>query len=234
MNETSLIAQAPISFAKSWLFLDNELIGDAFLSWSVFWIIYCTTSLFFDFKYKTAKHITRDDIVRTVFRNMIYTGIFQPIFFILIPSGILDPQFTLYRLIISVMIAEVIFFYTHKLLHHKSLYRYHEKHHLLIQPCAFAALYCSGLEAVMSNHLSIVVGPIITGMKGYELFFWFGMCALNTLKAHSGSRLDFFNSRYHDLHHSKRVVNFGFLYLLDILHGTCELPQKEKSRMPSI
>lgn len=200
-------------------------LSDALLSWGMFWLVYYTFSLFFDYKYKTSKHITMDDIVQTVFQNMILTAIFQPIFFLLIPYGILDPQFIIYRLIISVITTEVVFFYAHKLLHCKSLYKYHEKHHLFIEPCAFAALYCSGVEAILCNHLPIVVGPLLTGMQTTEIMFWFVLCAVNTLKAHSGSNFNYFNSRYHDLHHSKRVVNFGFLYLLDILHGTCELPQ---------
>ena len=206
----------------------NWLI-DSILSWSFFWVVYYVISLFFDdYKIKSINQVTWDDLLHTVSRNMYLTSLFQPIFFYIIPYGILNPQYTVYRFIISAIVTEIIFFYTHKLLHCKSLYKYHEKHHRFIEPCALSALYCSGLEAIFSNHLSIVVGPLITGMQTSEIVIWFGLCALNTLKAHSGFNRDYFNSRYHDLHHSKRSVNFGFLYLLDIFHGTCELPQKNK------
>lgn len=194
-----------------------------FIGWFTFWTTYYTLSLFFDFKYKTIKFITKENIFSTVWWNMIFTGAFQPLFYLTIPV-IFDPQYIIYRFIISVITTEIIFFYTHKLLHHPKLYKYHKPHHVFIEPCAFSALYCHPIEAVLCNQFAISVGPIITGMSTYELMVWSLLTALNTLKAHSGSKRPFFNSRYHDIHHQKHNRNFGFLYLLDIVHGTCELP----------
>lgn len=202
---------------------------DALIGWGAFWTAYYSISLAFDFCYKTTKFITQQDIFKIVFNNMIYTLLFQPVFYMLIPYGMLNPQHIIYRFIVSAIITEIIFFYTHKLLHHPWLYKYHKPHHLFIEPCAFSALYCHPIEAVFCNQLAITVGPLITGMSIGEIVIWSCLTALNTLKAHSGLRTKYFNSRYHDLHHAKSNVNFGFLYILDIIHGTCQLPKQVKA-----
>jgi len=200
------------------------LLYNGFVGWGVFWTAYYTFSLFFDFKYKTTKYIKTGDIFQVVFWNMIYTGLFQPIFYFTIPHGMLDPQFTIYRFLVSMVVTEVIFFYTHKILHLPGLYKYHKAHHLFVEPCAFSALYCHPVEAVLCNQVAIAVGPLITGMGLYEIMVWSVLAAINTLKAHSRSKKPFFNSRYHDIHHQEHNKNFGFLYILDIAHGTCKLP----------
>jgi len=197
---------------------------DTMIGWSVFWLGYYLFSLGFDKHYKTIKNITTKDLQETIFKNMLLTSISHPLFFFLIPGDWLNPQYTIYKFVISMILTEIVFFYSHKLFHTKLLYKFHEKHHLFIEPSAFSALYCSPAEMILCNQLSTIIGPIITGMNIWELCIWSLVCALNVLKAHSGSRLPFFNSRYHDLHHEKRKVNFGFLYILDIIHGTCDLP----------
>lgn len=201
----------------------NIHFRDIHISDRVFWVTYYIFSLFFDFKYKTTKYIKTDDIFQNVFWNMIYTGTFQSLFYFIIPQGMLDLQFVIYRFIVSVMITEVIFFYTRKLLHLTGLYKYYKPHHLFVEPCAFSALYCHPIEAVLCNQLAITVGPVITGMGLYEIMIWSALTAVNTLKAHFRSKRPFFNSRYHDIHHQEHNKNFGFMYLLDIAHGTCKL-----------
>jgi len=154
---------------------------------------------------------------------MKYTAVAQVVMFALIPHGLLDPHYSVWRFLISMMITEIVFFYTHKLLHYPRLYKYHSVHHEFIEPCASSAMYCHPIEAIFSNQLAVTIGPAILGMGLVEMAVWSTLSAINTIKAHSGLTTNYFNSRYHDLHHSKRNVNFGFLYLLDILHGTCDL-----------
>ena len=193
--------------------------------WGSFWVTYHILASILDSTYKTIGKVAWEDIFWVLLKNMNFTLIAQIVMFSIIPNGILDPQYVVWRFLICIVIAEIVFFYTHKLLHCPLLYKYHRLHHEFIEPCASSALYCHPIEAVFSNQLAVTIGPAITGMSLVEIGIWSIFCAINTIKAHSGLRKNYFNSRYHDLHHSKRNVNFGFLYLLDILHGTCELPQ---------
>lgn len=205
-------------------FEDVELVlYRSLYMWGFFWGTYHILSLVLDSKYRTNTRIGKADIYRVLFRNMKYTSVAQVAMFTLIPHGLLNPQYIVWRFLISMMITEVVFFYTHKLLHHPRLYRYHKVHHEFIEPCASSAMYCHPIEAIFSNQLAVTIGPAILGMSLVEMVVWSTLSAINTIKAHSGLRTNYFNSRYHDLHHSKRNVNFGFLYLLDILHGTCDL-----------
>lgn len=201
----------------------EPLLFRSFYVWGFFWGTYHILSLILDSKYKTNTKLNKSDIYKVLFRNMKYTAVAQVAIFGLIPQGMLNPQYMIWRFLISVMITEIVFFYTHKLLHRRSLYKYHSVHHRFIEPCASSAMYCHPIEAVFSNQLAVTIGPVILGMSLNEMVVWSILSAINTTKAHSGLNFSCFNSRYHDLHHSKRNVNFGFLYLLDILHGTCDL-----------
>jgi methylsterol monooxygenase/4-alpha-methyl-delta7-sterol-4alpha-methyl oxidase len=143
----------------------------------------------------------------------------------------LDPGWKLYRFIFSVIITEAIFFTMHKIFHTRKLYKYHKVHHEFIEPCALSSMYCHPLEAIFCNQLATVAGPMLTCMSFEENIIWSILIAINTLKAHSGLRISGFNSRYHDIHHSKQHKNYGFLYLPDIFYGSCVLPNyKTKTR----
>lgn len=201
-------------------------LGEAFMTWGTFWSSYFILSMCFDFRYKTIhKQLRYDDILDNINKNMIFTGLFQPFLYYIVPFGIVNPQYMIYRFVISAFITEILFFYCHYFFHHKVLYRYHKIHHSFVEPCAFSAMYCHPFEAMFCNQLSTVIGPLVTGMTLYESIAWSFLIALNVLKAHSGSKRDFFNSKYHDIHHKKHNKNFGFLYFLDIAHGTCLLPK---------
>ena len=196
--------------------------------WLPFWLTYTILANYIDSNYprknyRTNTKVTRKKLKNTVERNMFYTMLSQIVFFGMLPYGWIDPGYTVFRMAISVIVAEILFFYTHRLLHHPKLYKYHKTHHEFVDPSAYAALYCHPFEAVFSNHLAVAVGPMIVGMSLFEIGIWSVLCAVNTIKAHSGLRIKYFNSRYHDRHHDYRKVNFGFLYILDILHGTCDL-----------
>jgi hypothetical protein len=87
-------------------------------------------------------------------------------------------------------------------------------------------MFCSPIEALAANQLSVALGPLLTGMSPPELVIWFALSAFNTLKAHSDMHFLTFSGRYHHLHYTHPTKNYGFLFIMDYLHGTMAWPYK--------
>jgi methylsterol monooxygenase len=128
----------------------------------------------------------------------------------------------LFEMVCFILVEEVLFYYSHRLLHTKWFYgRFHKIHHQWNAPIAVSALYCHPVEHVFSNLLPLMVGPFIMGSHLAVMWVWFSMAVLNTLHVHSGYHLPFLPSpESHDFHHLRFNENFGVLGLMDYLHGT--------------
>jgi fatty acid hydroxylase domain-containing protein 2 len=114
-----------------------------------------------------------------------------------------------------ILAVEIGFYYSHRFLHLKLLYRFHKTHHSYVTPIALSAIYSSPVEAFLSS-VCCIIGPAFF-LQSHVVIFFLGLAVgwITTCRAHSG-----YAEIRHDLHHSKNKGNFGLLGLLDYLHGT--------------
>ncbi|XP_067012741.1 fatty acid hydroxylase domain-containing protein 2 isoform X2 [Anabrus simplex] len=131
-------------------------------------------------------------------------------------------HWVLAEMAIHILMEEIGFYYSHRLLHSRYLYRYiHKRHHEWTAPIAVTAIYCHPIEHIFSNLLPPFLGVFLMGSHVATAWLWFSLAILSTLNAHSGYHLPFFPSpEAHDFHHLKFNNCFGVLGVLDRLHGT--------------
>ncbi|XP_076316041.1 fatty acid hydroxylase domain-containing protein 2-like isoform X2 [Tachypleus tridentatus] len=131
-------------------------------------------------------------------------------------------QWVLLELSVFILVEEVAFYYSHRVLHHPRFYKYiHKQHHEWAAPIAITAIYCHPLEHIFSNVLPPFLGVLFMGSHTATCWLWFTIAILSTLNAHSGYHFPFFPSpEAHDFHHLKFNQNYGVLGVLDRFHGT--------------
>nr|KAF6446710.1 fatty acid hydroxylase domain containing 2 [Rousettus aegyptiacus] len=137
----------------------------------------------------------------------------------------------LLELAIFTLIEEVMFYYSHRLLHHPTFYKkIHKKHHEWTAPIGVISLYAHPVEHVVSNMLPAIVGPLVMGSHLTSITMWFSLALIITTISHCGYHLPFLPSpEFHDYHHLKFNQCYGVLGVLDHLHGTDTIFKQTKA-----
>lgn len=130
-------------------------------------------------------------------------------------------------------IHDTYFYWTHRLMHHRSVYKYtHKGHHLSITPTAWAALAFYPGEAVLQYIQFSLIPFTIRIHIGIFIFYLVLDIIINTAghcgyehvseKISKNKYLKYLNTvKHHDDHHSKFNVNYGaFFNFWDRICGT--------------
>jgi sterol desaturase/sphingolipid hydroxylase (fatty acid hydroxylase superfamily) len=140
------------------------------------------------------------------------------------------------QIIVFILIEDTLFYWSHRLLHLRGLYRsIHKIHHQFHVPTALASIYAHPVEFFISNIFPTMGGPFLLILMGvpvhlFTLWVWLFLRIVETMNEHSGYEFTlwpfyrFINregSRIHDYHHSHNKGNFAaFFFHWDRLCGT--------------
>ncbi|KAH9396106.1 hypothetical protein TYRP_020190 [Tyrophagus putrescentiae] len=123
-------------------------------------------------------------------------------------------------------VRELLFYYSHRALHHPLLYRaIHKRHHEWTAPIALTSIYCHPVEHVISNLFPVIAGPLLLASHPLVTFAWEAYVVVITMHHHCGYHFPFtpFSPVFHDFHHLRGTGNFGIFGFFDWLHGTDRL-----------
>ena len=87
------------------------------------------------------------------------------------------------------VVDEVLFYSSHRLAHHRALYRHvHKVHHEWTAPLALASDYCHPLEHLLVNVLPNIAYAFIFGSDPFSYLIWWVLGYLGSQTNHSGYR----------------------------------------------
>jgi len=134
----------------------------------------------------------------------------------------------LLQTILCYVMYEINFYFSHRTLHLNMFYKhFHKQHHEWTSSIGVVATYCHPVEHLISNLMSVGVGPIVLnqmlklGVHVIVIWIWVLILSTSTVIDHSNYHLPFFHSgERHDYHHLKFNVNYGATGWMDHLFGT--------------
>ena len=149
-------------------------------------------------------------------------------------------------LAVAALINDTLFYWGHRMLHHKYIYKYiHKQHHQFKATIGIACEYAHPVEDIISNLIPTLSGCLIMGSHILVFWLWLAIALTFTIDAHSGysfmispfNKLPFqVGSDRHDFHHSHNVGCYGAAFRFwDSIMGTDKaFIEYEKARLKNL
>jgi len=132
---------------------------------------------------------------------------------------------------VSIFFNDTLFYWAHRALHHKSIYKYiHKQHHEFKVNIGIASEYAHPFEDIVANLVPTLFGCFYMRSHALVLWSWIAFRLMETIDAHSGYDFSFSpfsmvpfqgGARRHDFHHSRNVGCYGSFFIFwDWVCGT--------------
>ncbi len=120
----------------------------------------------------------------------------------------------------AVLCEEIMFYYSHRLLHTRLFWKFHSLHHQLITSVAVGTMHSSIFENLLCNFIPVAVSTYLCDMSLELTLCWICMTTSSAVFSHCGFTFLKSLTEFHSTHHLNKSSNFGVLGLLDFIHGT--------------